>query len=140
MQTILHSGSALRSIPPTGLPTAAHARAEVHQGFMRLADQSKFVTSCRDFTKRMSGFWANELPVSRVVFEDAVRSEPGSCRDRLVRSEDMGQIVHQRLAIGIAAKFYCDQPVVLERRAELEREIVEQRLFVHRDNDLTLQV
>lgn len=53
-------------------PAAFRARAEVHQDFMRLADQSKIVTSCRYFTKRMSGLWAEELPVRRVLFEDTV--------------------------------------------------------------------
>ena len=51
-------------------PAAFQARTEVHQDFMRLADQSKVVTSCRYFTKRMSGLWAEEIPVRRILFED----------------------------------------------------------------------
>ena len=34
--------------------------------------------------------------------------------------QDVGQIVHQRLAICTAAEFNGDQPVVVERRAEFE--------------------
>lgn len=50
-------------------PAAFRARTEVHHDFIRLADQSKIVTSCRYFTNRLSGLRTEEMPVRKILFE-----------------------------------------------------------------------